>query len=213
MPARSLSRLLGIALFVRVYAAPGVLAAQDGSPTDNVYPLVRYAQIAAEPVVEYNLIHHMLADPDPEPLLRIYGDGRVHVHYPAYMSRAGDYESHLSQSELTGLLRALAADGIMDFDLASARTERGRLKAQQRAAGKFFHISDSTVTVIQVRLDEYQRGAATQRVFGLNRRFAWPDLPQDVRRFPTLPEITNANQAAQRLETLLDRHDLSKIPD
>ena len=74
--------------------------------------------IADEPVIEYNLVHGMLAQPDPVPLLRVYGDGRVHVHFPAYMKRAGDYELLLNQVELDELLRQLDDNGIMSFDKA-----------------------------------------------------------------------------------------------
>ena len=154
----------------------------------------------------------MLAEPDPEPLLRIYGNGRVHVHYPAYMTRAGNYELQLSQPELRTLLRALATDGIIDFDRAATGHQRQQLAAQQRAAsGSLIYISDSSDTVIDIRLNEYQKGPGTARVLNLKKRFTWSDLKQDARRFPQLREITNANNAAQRLETLLHRNDLVKI--
>jgi hypothetical protein len=190
-----------------------VAAAQDARPDESSYPAVKYSETAAEPVVEYNLIHHMLAEQDPEPLLRIYGDGRVLVHYPVYMKKAGDYELRLSQPELRTLLRDLSRDGVFDFDIAATRSQRQQVEAQRRAAtGRLFHVSDSTDTVIRVRLDEYQRGPGTPRVLKLERRFEWADLPQDARRFPQLAEITNANQAAKRLETLLHRGDLVRIP-
>ena len=154
----------------------------------------------------------MLAEPDPEPLLRIYGNGRVHVHYPAYMTRAGNYELQLSQPELRTLLRALATDGIIDFDPAATRYQRQQFDAQQRAAtGTLFYISDSSDTVIGIRLNEYQKGPGTARVLNLKKRFIWPDLKQDARRFPRLREITNANKATQRLDTLLQSADLVKI--
>jgi hypothetical protein len=207
------SRLLPASVFFLLVCGWSVGAAQDARPDGRSYPAVKYSETAAEPVVEYNLVHHMLAEPDPQPLLRIYGDGRVHVHYPAYMERAGDYELQLSQPELRTLLRDLSRDGVIDFDRAAMRSQRQQLEAQRRAAtGRLFHVSDSTDTVIRVRLDEYQRGPGSPRILKLERRFVWPDLPQDARRFPQLAEITNANQAAQRLETLLHRADLVRLP-
>jgi hypothetical protein len=205
------SRLLLTSVLVLLHAAAAVAAAGNGKPTEATYPAFEYSQTAAEPVIEYNLVHHMLAEPDPEPLLRIYGNGRVQVHYPVYMTKAGDYELELSQPELRSLLRALATDGIIDFDRAASRDQRQQLNAQQRtASGTLFYISDSSDTVIDIRLKEYQKGPGTARVLNLKKHFSWPDLKQDARRFPQLREITNASNAAQRLETLLHRNDLVK---
>jgi hypothetical protein len=206
------SRLLLVSVFFLLPGASGMAAGENGELTERTYPAFKYSETAAEPVIEYNLVHHMLAEPDPEPLLRIYGNGRVHVHYPAYMTKAGNYELQLSQSELRTLLRALATDGIIDFDSEATRYQRQQLDAQQRAAtGTMFYISDSSDTVIDIRLNEYQKGPGTERVLNLEKRFIWPDLEQDARRFPQLREIMNANNAAQRLNTLLHRDDLVKI--
>jgi hypothetical protein len=203
--------LLAPVFFLLLHGAAGGAAGENGKSTETAHPAFEYSETAAEPVIEYNLVHHMLAEPDPVPLLRIYGNGRVQVHYPAYMTRAGDYELQLSQPELRTLLRDLATDGIIDFDRAANRYQRQQLAAQQRAAsGSLFYISDSSDTVIDIRLNEYQKGPGTARVVNLKKRFSWPDLKQDARRFPQLREITNANNAAQRLETLLHRNDLVK---
>ena len=204
--------LLFVSVFLLLHGASGIAADEKGKPTERTYPAFKYSETAAEPVIEYNLVHHMLAIPDPVPLLRIYGNGRVHVHYPAYMTRAGNYELQLSQLELRTLLRALATDGIIDFDPAATRYQRQQFDAQQRAAtGTLFYVSDSSDTVIGIRLNEYQKGPGTARILNLEKRFIWPDLKQDARRFPQLREITNANKAAQRLDTLLHRADLVKI--
>jgi hypothetical protein len=205
-------RWMRVGTMLLLICASGAPAAADGLP-DGPYPRLQYSQTAVEPVIEYNLVHHMLAEPDPQPLLRIYGDGRVHVHYPVYMKRAGDYELQLSQPELRALIRALAGDGIIDFDRATAREKRRQLQAQQRAAtGTLFEISDSSETVIEIRLDEYQQAPGTAAVRNLEKRFAWSDLPQDARRFPGWAEIVKANNAAQRLESLLNREDVVQTP-
>ena len=207
-----ISRLLFVSAFFLLPGASSIAVGENGKPTEKTYPAFKYSETATQPVIEYNLVHHMLAEPDPEPLLRIYGNGQVRVHYPAYMTRAGNYELQLSQSELRTLLRALATDGIIDSDPAATRYQRQQLDAQQHAAtGTMFYISDSSDTVIDIRLNEYQKGPGAARVLNLEKRFIWPDLKQDARRFPQLREITNANNAAQRLDTLLHRDDLVKI--
>jgi hypothetical protein len=198
--------------FLAIVASVALLPAGSRAEPANGMPSFQYSTQASTPIIEYNLIHHMLAEPDPEPLLRIYGNGRVHVHYPDYMTKAGDYEVQLSQSELRALMRSLITDGIIDFDPAPVRSQRQQLDAQRRAAtGTMFYISDSSDTVIDIRLNEYQKGPGTARVLNLEKRFIWPDLKQDAMRFPQLREITNANNAAQRLDTLMHREDLVKI--
>ena len=80
-------------------------------------PAVSRGQSSADLVLEYGHIHHMLAEQDSLPLLRIYADGLVKVHYPAYMSRAGDYELLLSRAELMTLLNQIGNElSAIDFE-------------------------------------------------------------------------------------------------
>lgn len=57
----------------------------------GLQPVFAFSATSSEPVIEYDVVHHLLAERDPSPLLRIYGNGRVHDHFPAYMRRADDY--------------------------------------------------------------------------------------------------------------------------
>jgi hypothetical protein len=199
-------------------AAAFVLAAEafaqgGGVPGNPPEPRFRFAPDAVEPIIEYVEVQEMLAAPDPEPLLRVYGDGRVHVHLPVYMKRAGDYELRLLPAELNALIRSLAQDGIIDFDPVVVEQGRQQAIAQQRAtAGTLSAISDATETVITVRLDEYQRSPAAAPVLKLNRRFAWKNLEQDARRFPQSQALQGAAAGQQRLRALLARPDLRRRP-
>ena len=206
------SPLLLVSVLFLLHGATSLASADNGKPTEKIYPAFKYSETAVEPVIEYNLVHDMLAEPDPQPLLRVYGNGRAHVHYPMYMKKAGNYEMQLSRPELNQLIRDLATDGIIDFDKASIKQQRQQLEKQQREqTGTLFYVSDSSHTVINVRLDEYQRSAGGVKARNLNKRFSWPDLAQDARRFPLSREITKANNAAQRLDTLMQRSDLVKV--
>ena len=191
----------------------GILAQTAGKPDIGFNPRFEFSRTSSEPIIEYNLIQHLLAEPDPEPLLRVYGDGKVLMHFPSYMRRAGDYELHLSRSELMALLRSLAADGILDFDPAAVRQNKRQLEAQQLTAGvELFTQSDVTETVIQVRLDGYQRGPDSARIVDLNRRFNWPNLEHDARRFPQSEALRGAAAGAGRLHGFLRRSDLQPVP-
>lgn len=187
--------------------------AQNAVGNIVAYPKVRFSANAVDPVIDYQLVHHMLADQDPQPLLRIYGNGRVHVHIPEYMKRSGDYELYLSTSELNALLRSLSQDGIIDFDRPGTKQKMRQLVFQQRASdGVLFHVSDITETVINITLDEYQAGPQAKPVVGLKQRFSWENLQQDAKRFRQLPALQGASSAAQRLHSLIDHPGLNRLP-
>lgn len=105
---------LHILLFVAFSAilAAGIQAA-DSLPAPP-QPIFDFEATDDIPVIEYTLDQHMLAQRDPTPLLRVYGSGRVRVHFPVYMKKAGDYEMQLSHAELNALLRMLADKSVMD---------------------------------------------------------------------------------------------------
>jgi len=207
-----LPRFLFVPLLLTILLAmPGVQAQGPGQAGASGQPQFQIPTQSGVPVIEYRLVHHMLADQDPEPLLRIYGNGRVHAHFPVYMKKAGDYEYQLSASELNALLRSLSQDGVIDFDHAAVKAERKQLQEQQRAAGELHYISDTTETVIDIRLDEYRRHPGARRIRNLNKRFSWKNLEQDKRHFPQSNTIKGAAAGAKRIHTLLDRPGMQRI--
>ncbi len=191
--------------------APAVYAAEEAGVSPAV-PRFQFSSEAVDPVIEYTLIHHMLAEQDPQPLVRVYGDGRVHVHIPAYMKRAGDYELRLNKAALDALVLSLAEDGIIDFSPAAVRQQKQQFESQQRAShGTLFHVSDVTETVIQIRLDEYQSGPGAGRIKNLKRRFSWNNLEHDARRFRQLAAIQRAASGAGRLHGFLSNPGLRRL--
>ncbi|MFV1973176.1 MAG: hypothetical protein ACC648_05590 [Thiohalobacterales bacterium] len=189
----------------------GVQAQGPGQAVSTGLPQFQFSSQTEIPVIEYRLVHQLLAEQDPEPLLRVYGNGRVHAHFPAYMKRAGDYEYYLSRAELNALLRGLSQDGVIDFDPAVVKAERKQLQDQQRAAGELYYVSDATETIIDIRLDEYRRHPGARRIKNLNKRFRWKDLEQDERRFPQSNAIRRAAAGASRVHSLLDRPGMQRI--
>jgi alpha-D-ribose 1-methylphosphonate 5-triphosphate synthase subunit PhnG len=204
---------LHILLFVAFSAilAAGIQAA-DSLPVPP-QPIFHFEAADDIPVIEYNLDHHMLAQRDPTPLLRVYGSGRVQVHFPVYMKKAGDYEMQISRAELNELLRMLDNNGIMAFDAKALRQEKQQLETAHRTTtGTSFHISDATDTVIKIRLNQYQRTASSPRVNGFSKQFSWRNLSSDARRFPGSHTIMQAANAAAILEALCDHPALRKLP-
>jgi len=199
---------LSVALSLVFSAA---ISAENNKPKDKIYPAFKYSETATDPVIEYNLVHDMIAEPDPEPLLRVYGNGRVHVHYPAYMKKSGDYELQLSKPELDALIRELANDGIIDFDKQAVKQHRKLLQQQRQAENReLYYFSDSSHSVIDIQLDEYQKSPSAVNKKNIRKHFTWPNLKQDAQNFPGSLEITGASRAADRLESLKNDEDLVK---
>ncbi len=185
----------------------------ENNQAPGLRPVFQYSASSSEPVIEYNVVNHMLAQQDPVPLLRIYGNGRVHVHIPAYMKRAGDYELTMSSVELNELLRQLADDGILDFDPAAAKQEKQQLKAARRAAsGELFHASDASDSHINIKLAQYQRSAASPRISSFSRQFRWRNLEFDAKNIPESVVIRKAANAEAILRMLCAHPALQKLP-
>ena len=64
----------------------------------------------------------MIANPDPTPFVRVYGNGRVVVHYPDYMKKAGDYELELSEEEIESLLQSFSDQSLLTLRYRLAST-------------------------------------------------------------------------------------------
>ena len=161
-----------------------------------------------QPVIEFRQHVHMLADVDDRLTMTIHGDGRVLVHYPVYMKRAGDYEMRLDKDELVALLSAMAANGIMDFDVDKIRE---RIQDKRRAiharakAGKaeLFEISDAVDSIIEIRLDEYRRTSRANAHKNFSKRFRWQNIERDARRFSDDQAIVRASRSVTDLRSLM----------
>jgi hypothetical protein len=160
----------------------------SAAPLAGTSPTIEHSRSADVVVVTYREVLSEIADADRGPLLQIYGDGRMVVHYPPYMKRAGDYEQHLTAAELDQLLRSLADKGVLDFDATAARsaTRASMTAARERARAAnapvtVFEAVDASTTVIEVAVDRYRSATPGAReVQNLSKR-AWTGL----RRRPT----------------------------
>ena len=170
-----------------------------------VFGLPVKAQANDVVVLEYGHIHHMIEDQDPTPLLRIYQDGLVRVHYPVYMQRAGDYEFSLSAEELVLLFESVEAEGLLLLDIQEAAAEREAIEARQTAGGELFDVSDVTETVIRLRPSEVRGFSGVQASGGLLRTIRWPNVYTDARRYPELASVQSIAAVARRLQEILDR--------
>ena len=139
-------------------------------------------------VVEYSrdpstvLVHFLdrlvaLEDEDPGPSLTVYGDGRVAVHYPRYMTRAGEYTLQLDPEELGGLMRSLASRRLVEFD---GQAVRQRKAEAARSRAQLFEVFDATTTEIELRVERYQPEPGAPELRNVHTRLAWQGLRADA---------------------------------
>ena len=164
----------------------------------------------AKPLIHYRQHIHMLSATNDMPSLRIFGDGQVLVHYPAYMKKAGDYRMQLEQDELIRLLRSLSSDGLMDFDEDNTRKTIDAKRRALKAKGRFYAVSDAVETIVDIHLDEYQKNKASRRIKNFHKRFKWKNIEHDAARYRDINGITGANSSVTRLKDLMKDARLTK---
>ncbi|MEM9595741.1 MAG: hypothetical protein AAGD06_15830 [Acidobacteriota bacterium] len=188
-------------ILVLLLCGAGTAFAQTPTPAQLDYP--------DDPdfmVLEYTVTHDELAENDPIPLLRIYGDGTVRVHIPVYMKGAGDFSLKLPADELRSLLTAVDAAGVLGFDAERvAESKAEAVEARFQRDGTYLDISDTSWTHIRVRLETYQPAASGAPAGSFDRQIRWPDVAWHAEHYPSLVEVRNLANVEQRLRGLL-RH-------
>jgi hypothetical protein len=147
-------------------------------------------------VIAYTQRITQIDDPDPGPSLEVYGDGRVAVHYPYYMTRAGEYALLLAPGELDRLLRSVSAKGVLEFDEASVKRQQEAIGAQRRERIVAF---DAATSVIEARL-----GAVEKRI-------SWYGLGADAASYPEIEALQKLAEFERQLRGLMEREDLERL--
>jgi hypothetical protein len=199
---------LVVALLAALSLASGAGAQSHTGSAPPAPQRFAYSRDASIVVVRFAEIVSAIEDPDPGPSLRVYGDGRVQVHYPRYMLRAGDYTLQLAPAELNQLVGSLISRGLAEFDAPDVRRRKRNLEAR---SDLFFESFDAVTTEIELRLERYQPrdGAAPDR--RVHKRVTWPALRADAKRHPQIAEIQDLAAAQRELLSLMHRPDLVKV--
>ncbi len=172
-----------------------------------------YPRDASYSVIEYSQSHDMILNADPLPMLRIYGNGRVLVHFPAYMKRAGDYEMYLADTEIQQLLSSLEQKGILKF----SNSKLAQIK-KQAIAGRLAESgivlsgpSDNSRSRLTVNLNSYTPGLSFIPQYDYKKEVVLKNLKYDAQLYPGISELQNAVDAEQELQNFLTHRDLIKI--
>jgi hypothetical protein len=146
-----------------------------------------------------------VADADPGPSIQLFGDGRLAVHFPRYMKRAGEWTDRLSRSEMAHLVGALVDDGLLDVDPDALRGRLAQARAARRTAAlhgeaTLFEASDPSITEVTVRAN------------GRSRTIVWRGARADAWANPDVADVQRLERAHGRLRALGDRPGLRRVP-
>lgn len=170
-----------------------------------------FAQSAADPVVKASgtapvvtltRVHGMVESIADRPLVRLYADGFVAIHVPAYMKAAGYYEFELEDAEFGALMRDFDAAGLTRFDASAVRTRQAAAaQSRQAATGVRYITTDSTTTRIDLNFARFS--GAGETVAAVSQRIEWDDLAIAAERYPQLAELAGLASVEQRLLELV----------
>ncbi len=155
------------------------------------------------PVIHYQQHVHMLSSVDDRVSLKVYGNGRVEVHFPVYMKKAGDYEMTLEKSELIALIRSLSSNGMMDFDKKIIKARVHAHKKQEQKNNTYYAISDSVESDIKIRLNQYQKNSASRKSKNFKADFKWKNIEHTAAHYSDITELNRANQSVSLLKALM----------
>lgn len=165
-------------------------------------------------VVRYDQVHESIAESDNVLRLAIYGDGRVEIHFPFYLRRAGDFELWLTPGELEAILVELERSGVLDFDPERVRERRDQAEeaeaARQAREGTLVVVNGSRME-IAVALRSYTPAEGGAPETELRRKVSWRSLGPEATLYPELTELRGLAAAEKVLLKLLKRSDLVRI--
>ena len=147
---------------------------------------------------------------DETPLVRIYGAGRVVVHFPDYMRRAGDYELELSPAAFEDLVGA-AVKTMLPFDSTATEALVVALEEEARDEGLLFSVSDEAMTTLEVRVERYRPEGAAEDVGESVKRVVWTGLGSDAERFGDVVALRDLAGVYRQLLTLTEHPDLEAV--
>lgn len=160
-------------------------------------PVVGFDAAPTTRVLRFSREHERLVGRDA-PSLEVFGDGRVVAHRPSYMLQPGDHEWRLGPGELQGLIAALAADGLLDYN--EDEVERGKrdFRATEARAGRAWTVTDETRTILEIDLISYDArgGAAIGRV---RKTIRGHNLQLDSEHMPGLAGLAGMARIERRL--------------
>lgn len=152
----------------------------------------------------------MIADQDTTPLLRVYVNGQVLVHYPDYTVRAGDYGVQLNEKELAEIRGWMKASDLGSSLQDSIITQKQIAMLARKSAGvkptAMRRVLDGATTVIK-----YRRASVGDVDFLMPAKISWYDLQNEASHYPEVTALVKLAELEKKLLTLTKRNDLRQV--
>jgi hypothetical protein len=169
----------------------------------------QYRESADSVVLRYSEHLSALGDEDSGRSVVVYGNGRVVVHYPAVMTRAGDYTLQLSRAEMRELLGRVLQRNFVDLDERDARRP---LEPAPPSEGELFAVHDEAVSTIELNLDAYRpAGKRVAERRNVKREVRYYALRTYARRHPQNRSLQDLAAVQSELMAFLEREDLEPV--
>jgi len=171
---------------------------------------LEFEPTSEEPLLQLSYEGGMIKDPDPTPFVRVYPNGRVLIHYPAYMKKAGDYELDLSLEEVQELLASFADESllVLEPEALQARTS----EALSVAAPLEIPDTHGVATVVQIRADSFTReGEDEPALMAVDHRISATNLAATAKALPQFRRLQDVARGVKGLEALADRADIEPV--
>lgn len=140
-----------------------------------------------------------------EPMLRIYGDGRMVVVRPFPFNNAGTFEGRLPRAEVMAILARLERLGVMRYDEKLVAKLRSDIEKDMWTQGRAFTVSDG----VQLRIDVHLESYGGQR---LDKEIRYWNAEQYGERYK-IPALMDLALARKELEKIMSRPGLEKIKE
>ncbi len=140
-------------------------------------------------LMSYERTHDMLATKDNFSVT-LYEDGVALVHYPEYMTNAGDYMVELSPSEVQQLRLLVEHPLVQGFNRDEAKSQKRAIDA---ASQEMFEISDDSYSNFEFH------------TAGESKSIRWANLSIDADRYPEIGVFRKLTEIEAELLTL-DQH-------
>lgn len=149
-------------------------------------------------LISYSLMQESLAVNDEVPLLRIYGDGRVHVHRPEYLKKSGDYQMHLTAGELQTLCMRMMQKNIMAYRDRAVALD---IEAEKRRSEVSHHVSDDVHSSIELNLHGVKLGGRDKMEAVGKRKHRVTNVRAKAQFYPNIRSIADLAE----IESLLNQ--------
>jgi hypothetical protein len=203
--SRPAFRLITRLTVLLIFLASAAATAQETAPDFAI----EYSGAPNAIVIEYDIESAAQVTGDTgEPLLRVYGDGRVLVYRPGPGAPGGGrFEMKLGEAEVATLLNALHENGAITYDAKAVRDKLhdakvARANAARAGLGELHERSDVELSVFRIRLESYRPDAAAEVQTDVQKDIRCVDLQREADDNPEIGELRGMAIVEDQLKAL-----------